>query len=126
MSATALLRSHAPLGSLEETAIRRLREALVTDRAAQASQLAENQATVSALTGQRDVDSLLEREIAEASVAHARDAIEDIDDAIASMDTGTYGVCESCGTPIPLERLEAVPRARCCVTCSGQSAGRRR
>jgi RNA polymerase-binding transcription factor DksA len=126
MSATALLRSHAPLGILDETAIRRLREALVADRAAQASQLAENQATVSALTGQRDVDSLLEREIAEASVAHARDAIEDIDDAIASMDTGMYGVCESCGTPIPLERLEAVPRARCCVTCSGQSAGCRR
>jgi DnaK suppressor protein len=126
MSATALLRSHDPLGGLDETAIRQLREALVADRATQTSLAAENQRTASALTGQRDVDSLLEREIAEASVAHARDAIEDIDRAIASLDAGTYGLCESCSTPIPLERLKAVPRARRCVACTSPSEARRR
>lgn len=122
MTAKALVTSRAPLGNVDDKALTRLRGALVADRAMQTALVVENQTTASALTGQRDVDSMLEREIAEASVARARDAIEDIDDAIASMATGTYGLCESCHTPIPLERLEAIPRARCCVTCSRQLA----
>lgn len=122
MTATARVTSRAPHGNLDDKALARLREALVADRATQMALAVENQAIASALTGQRDVDSMLEREIADASTTHARDAIEDVDDAIASMATGSYGLCESCRVQIPLERLEAIPRARCCVTCSGQSA----
>ena len=58
----------------------------------------------------------------EKELTHARDAIDDIDDALASMATGTYGLCESCQTPIPIERLEAIPRARRCVACSDRRA----
>ena len=32
--------------------------------------------------------------------------------------TGEYGRCESCGTDIPAERLEAVPGATMCVRCA--------
>jgi DnaK suppressor protein len=39
---------------------------------------------------------------------------------------GTYGVCESCGTEIPAERLLARPEARLCLACSSQQTGRRR
>jgi RNA polymerase-binding transcription factor DksA len=31
---------------------------------------------------------------------------------------GTYGVCDSCGNPIPVGRLEAVPGAVHCVRCA--------
>ena len=126
MATQALNTSRAPLGYLDEQVLARLRRELVADRAAQAALSAEHQAIANALTGQRDVDSVLEREIAEASAAHARYAIEDIDLAIASMASRTYGLCESCRTPIPLERLEAIPRARCCVACSGRSVTRLR
>jgi hypothetical protein len=54
-------------------------------------------------------------ELADASAAG--DAIEEIDGALARMDVGTNGACESCGAPIALERLEAVPHARLCVGC---------
>ena len=37
--------------------------------------------------------------------------------ALTRMDDGTYGLCESCGGPIPIERLEAVPTASLCVQC---------
>jgi RNA polymerase-binding transcription factor DksA len=40
------------------------------------------------------------------------------------MDAGTYGICERCGQPISLERLEALPWAVLCIDCK-QQAGRR-
>jgi DnaK suppressor protein len=42
--------------------------------------------------------------------------------AIVRIDTGMYGVCESCGADIGYERLEALPETTVCVTCK---AGRR-
>jgi RNA polymerase-binding transcription factor DksA len=54
------------------------------------------------------------------SATRAREAIEDIDSALARMDSGAYGVCETCGVPLPYERLEAIPYARLCVACSTQ------
>ena len=37
--------------------------------------------------------------------------------ALARIDDGTFGVCESCGQPIGKARLQAFPRATLCVTC---------
>ena len=99
---------------------------LASDRTAQETLVADHAATVTELTGQSDVGSILERELAEASAARARDAIADIDDALARIDAGTYGECESCCAPIPLERLDAIAHARFCVVCSGvRSSGLR-
>jgi RNA polymerase-binding transcription factor DksA len=44
----------------------------------------------------------------------------DIVAAIDRIDEGTYNKCENCGNEIPLERLEARPTARLCVTCAQQ------
>jgi DnaK suppressor protein len=43
-----------------------------------------------------------------------RDTIElrEVRDALGRIDAGTYGVCLSCGNPIPRERLRAFPTAR--------------
>ena len=38
-------------------------------------------------------------------------------DALAKLDDGTYGDCETCGCSIPIARLGAVPYARHCVAC---------
>ncbi len=37
--------------------------------------------------------------------------------ALARIDEGTYGTCESCGEAIGKARLQAFPRATLCVTC---------
>ena len=29
----------------------------------------------------------------------------------------TFGICQSCGTELPFERLDALPHARYCLTC---------
>ena len=37
--------------------------------------------------------------------------------ALESLDAGTYGYCESCTKPIPVERLAIFPSATTCVAC---------
>lgn len=37
--------------------------------------------------------------------------------AMARLDDGTYGNCEGCHNPIPVERLEVFPSATTCVHC---------
>lgn len=120
MTATFVGAAHTQSSHLEPEAISRLRSILVAERSDRLALAAAHDATVVELTGQGDVDSILEREVAGSFAARARDAIEDIDTALARMDSGAYGLCESCGVPVPLERLEAIPHARLCVACPGR------
>lgn len=42
-----------------------------------------------------------------------------IDKALDRIDSGTYGVCLTCESPIVAERLEALPTAALCGSCAG-------
>lgn len=42
----------------------------------------------------------------------------EVRDALARLDDGTFGNCEECGKKIVVERLEAIPFARYCVSCA--------
>jgi RNA polymerase-binding transcription factor DksA len=44
--------------------------------------------------------------------------------ALARLDDGSYGVCESCGRPVGKMRLLAFPRATLCVSCKQQQERR--
>lgn len=44
--------------------------------------------------------------------------LNEVEAALARLDAGTFGVCESCGEPIEPARLEAMPTARVCMRCS--------
>ncbi len=48
------------------------------------------------------------------------ETVKEIAQALARLDDGSYGVCQSCGRQIPAERLQAVPWAALCVPCSGR------
>jgi len=43
--------------------------------------------------------------------------LKKIDEAIARIEGGTYGVCESCGNQINIKRLEARPVTTLCIEC---------
>lgn len=49
---------------------------------------------------------------------NAGDLLEKVKHAIARFEAGTYGLCEICGTRIPVARLDALPYATQCVTCA--------
>ena len=59
-----------------------------------------------------------ERSQVDALAQSAHDTLDEISAALARLDDGTYGVCETCGQPIPLDRLRARPTARRCVACA--------
>jgi RNA polymerase-binding protein DksA len=46
-----------------------------------------------------------------------RDKLAQIERALARIDDGSYGVCESCGSAIGKMRLMAFPRATLCMRC---------
>lgn len=43
--------------------------------------------------------------------------IKKVDEALARIDAGEYGYCDSCGVEIGLKRLEARPTATLCIDC---------
>ena len=56
-----------------------------------------------------------------------RKLISKIDDALARIGDGSYGVCESCTGSIGMERLKARPVTTLCINCkSDQEAEERR
>jgi DnaK suppressor protein len=116
-------RSRLRVADLDDRDLARLWAALMAGRAAQVALVAEHDATMIELTGQGDVDSILERELAEAAASRARETIDDIEGALARMEAGSYGFCDSCREPIPIERLDAIPHVRFCVSCPGDRSG---
>ncbi len=82
-------------GSLEEEAA----EALLDNHLAETA----------SVTLDREIDYSLEENEAR--------LLEAIDGALARLDDGTFGTCASCGEPIDLDRLRAVPYATLCIAC---------
>jgi DnaK suppressor protein len=46
-----------------------------------------------------------------------RQLLSKIDEALARMDEGTFGICEDCEEPIEPRRLEARPVSTLCISC---------
>jgi DnaK suppressor protein len=60
-------------------------------------------------TVDREIDYTLEE--------HDGRLLQAIDEALARIDAGTYGICVNCGAQIPPERLEAMSWATLCIDC---------
>jgi DnaK suppressor protein len=73
------------------------------------SNAGDDQADVGAKTYEREHELSL--------TYNARDLLAQSEHALARIDAGSYGSCESCGRPIGKARLKAFPRATLCVDC---------
>ena len=67
----------------------------------------------------------VERELDLVLSAQAKAAVEEIDRALAKIETGLYGKCEKCGKEIPKARLRVLPHAPLCVACKSGGLSRR-
>jgi RNA polymerase-binding protein DksA len=68
----------------------------------------------------------IDRRLIEALGAAEMKRFKLIDNAIARIKTGKYGLCVKCGTRIPQSRLEAIPYAILCVECKSAEERRNR
>ena len=46
--------------------------------------------------------------------------LKEVDEALDRIKTSTYGICEECGEPIGLKRLEVKSVAKYCVSCKAK------
>jgi DnaK suppressor protein len=64
-----------------------------------------------------------EEEVALDLIGGEAQILAEVNDALARIENGTYGVCENCHRKISKERLEAVPYARYCIRCARKLQG---
>ena len=50
------------------------------------------------------------------------DLLSKVDHALDRVKAGEYGICETCGKPIPIERLDVLPYSTQCVECAAKSS----
>jgi DnaK suppressor protein len=110
-----------------EREIAELRDQLATEAAALRADIGRAESDIASRLSdavgdagddQADVGAkTFEREHELALTHNARELLAQNERAIAKIDAGTYGTCESCGEPIGKARLQAFPRATLCVSC---------
>ncbi len=61
-----------------------------------------------------------ERELQFELSDNERNSLDAVEAALRKIDTGVYGVCESCRGKIAAPRLKAIPHARYCIGCQSK------
>ena len=90
------------------------------------TQLLKTRQSLTAQLGESD-DRLLGQNLVELSYAfQIQNRLERIDRALARLENGQYGLCQSCRQPINPERLEVVPEADLCLGCQSKLENKRR
>jgi DnaK suppressor protein len=110
-----------------EREIAEVRDRLAKEAAAQRADIERAESDIAKRLGdavgdagddQADVGAkTFEREHELALTHNARELLAQNERAIARIDAGIYGTCESCGEAIGKARLQAFPRATLCVSC---------
>jgi DnaK suppressor protein len=109
-----------PAPKLDKAFIERQRNRLTTlrDQLLQATRAAEaeqtqirSQSLGEAHESEDDAQKLAMLELDDAAVQRSLQRMTRIERALRKIDDGTYGLSDADGTPIPRERLEAVPEA---------------
>lgn len=120
--------ARAPACHLSTQPPARFRSRLLVGLGEEALRFAWLRATFAALTADSANTTGRDRAVAALRMYCARAVIEEIEDAIVRIESGTYGTCQSCHRPISLERLEMIPHAGRCALCPAaltSSAARR-
>jgi DnaK suppressor protein len=115
-------------GSRSEAETEKIREALTARRdelqaeydqtLTDLAELQRDRLTDSAGDDQADTGTKTFEREQEITLANAiLERVTQVERARERRDEGSYGWCERCGNPIPVERLAAFPSATLCVSC---------
>jgi DnaK suppressor protein len=117
--------SSAPLSDAERAA---LRETLAVERDAAVRRLSSLERTFEQMVDAADLEppddehdpegtTAYERAQVTSLAAEARVRLAALDRALTEIDDQSYGICQRCGHPIGLPRLQAMPETTRCVHC---------
>ena len=118
MSAPFELSLRPPASHLSRAQSGRLHARLTVNKHERTTEVERHAAFLAGLILESSADATsLDRARTALRMYTTRQAIEEIDDAFARMESGDYGICVSCARPIPFAHLEALPQARFCAGC---------
>ena len=66
------------------------------------------------------MDAINNKSVNEAALRTAEDKLKNINIAIERIEDVKFGICISCGKPIPIQRLMVMPESSKCVRCAGR------
>ena len=121
---TSIDTEHFRQALLEEQ--RRIEHALATLRDEHSGSLDDEVEEVAATSDNHlaeTASATLGREIDYTLGDNAEQVLSEIEAALRRIDDRTYGICFSCGSEIPRERLEANPWASLCIDCKRRAEG---
>lgn len=105
--------------SMHQVLIKR-RDALRKALAGDLSLLKELRAQASGDVVDAALDSVQDEISSQLAEVESRELAR-IENALERMRDGGYGVCEGCGTNIPMARLNALPYATLCIKCQREA-----
>lgn len=98
--------------------------ALLAEEAAQEMAEAQAREPGEAVTDFKDLaDAETSTAVHAMQHTHAVQELEAVQAALLRLARGQYGECVTCGEPIELRRLEAMPTALRCIRCQSQAEG---
>lgn len=108
---------------LEEEKVRLEEQIEDYERDLEEARLTESSSDRSPDPGNAEASSMKLEYAKELSVEqNTLDLLSKVNRALERVSAGTYGICESCGTPIPVERLDVLPYSTLCVDCASRSS----
>lgn len=66
------------------------------------------------------MEAIEAKSINEASLARAREKLEQLKTVLADLDDPDFGLCIECDEEIPIKRIMLMPRSRMCVKCASE------
>ena len=100
-------------------------EALVAEyeRELEEARLTESSSDRSPDPGNAEASSMKLEYAKELSIEqNTLDLLSKVNHALARIEAGDYGICESCGHSIPVERLDVLPYSTLCVGCAAKAS----
>ena len=115
--------AHAPHPKLTADQLQEIKEILESEharltrslkRASRDGPVQLDQQTVGRLSR---MDALMNEGLAQGSLSRAGEELGLIERALDRINDGTYGFCQTCETPIEVDRLSAIPETLHCAGC---------
>src|SRR5918993_386827 len=113
-------------GIMDESFVRSITDRLQRERRGLIDELSRREERSGTLTGdlQPELEEHAQTEVASGITQtlgeRQHDRLGNIDEALARIDAGTYGDCQTCGQPIGEERLEANSTTTFCNDCASK------